>query len=104
MTIYLATVLSASENAQIRNGHEASVLAERMVKLTGGQAGALDALAMACAETGQFEEAVQIQQQAVTLVTAAGSAEAAALLQKRLQLYLVRQPWRQSFKKAKSDR
>ena len=41
------------------------------VKLTGGQQpAALDVQAMAGAETGQFDDAVQIQQQAVKLIKA----------------------------------
>ncbi len=46
-----ANVRAADENPQARNGAEARILAEKLVKLTGGQQpAALDALAMACAE------------------------------------------------------
>jgi hypothetical protein len=54
---------------------------------------------MACAETGRFDEAVQIQQQAVKLMAATGSKADVAVMQKRLQLYQQHQPWRESFKK-----
>jgi cytochrome c-type biogenesis protein CcmH/NrfG len=93
-------VLAADENPRVRDGAEARVLADKAVKLTSGQQpAALDALAMACAETGQFDEAVQIQQQAVKLMEATGPKDDVAVMQQRLQLYQTHQPWRESFKK-----
>jgi len=100
MLIFTASVLAADENPRVRDGAEARVLADKAVKLTSGQQpAALDALAMACAETGQFDEAVQIQQQAVKLMEATGPKDDVAVMQQRLQLYQTHQPWRESFKK-----
>jgi Flp pilus assembly protein TadD len=98
--VFTASVLAAAENPRVRDGAEACVLAAKVVRLTHGQQpAALDAQAMACAETGRFGEAVLIQQQAVKLMAATGSKEDIAVMQKRLQLYLQHQPWRESFKK-----
>jgi tetratricopeptide (TPR) repeat protein len=98
--VFTASVLASDTNSTIRDGSQARLLAEKAVKLTKGrQAAALDALAMADAETGQFEEAVQIQEQAVKLMETLGSKDDLSIIQKRLQLYRTRQPWRESFKK-----
>jgi tetratricopeptide (TPR) repeat protein len=99
--IFTVSVLAADENPKVRNGAEAFMLAEKAVKLTGGQQepALLDTLAMACAETGQFDQAVQIQQQAIKLSQAAGQKDDMTVMQQRLQLYQKRQPWRESFTK-----
>jgi Flp pilus assembly protein TadD len=98
--VFTASVLAADENPRVRDGAEACVLADKAVRLTHGQQpAALDVQAMACAETGRFDEAVQIQQQAVKLMAATGSKADVAVMQKRLQLYQQHQPWRESFKK-----
>ncbi len=97
--LLMANVLAAEEDPNVRNGAAARTLAERLVKLTGGQQpAALDALAMAKAELGQFDEAVQIQQQAVQLIEATGPKEDVTAMQNRLALYQRHQPWRESFK------
>jgi tetratricopeptide (TPR) repeat protein len=100
MLVYVARVLAADENPRIRNGTEARALAGKASQLAGGaQHVALDTLAMADAEAGRFDEAIQMQQQAVKLAEAAGQNEDAALMQQRLQLYKNHQPWRESFLK-----
>jgi tetratricopeptide (TPR) repeat protein len=98
MLIYLARLLASDEDAQIRNGAEALVLAGRANHLTvQPDAVGLDTLAMACAETGSFDLAVQIQQQALQLARADGEKEDAVVLQKRLQSYQNHLPWRESY-------
>jgi protein O-mannosyl-transferase len=93
-------VRAADQDPQARDGRDAKVLAEGLVKLTGGQQpAALDALAMSDAENGHFEEAIQIQQQAVKLIKATGPKEDVAAMQNRLELYQKHQPWRESFDK-----
>jgi tetratricopeptide (TPR) repeat protein len=100
MLIYLARVLAADENPQIRNGAEALVLATKASQLAGkAQPVALDTLAMAYAETGRFDEAVQTGQKAVNLARTAGQKDDAAIMQQRLELYQKHQPWRESFRK-----
>jgi len=100
MVILTANLLAADESPLARNGAEAHALAERLLQQTGDQQpAALDALAMADAETGQFAEAVQLQEKAVKLTGANGPKEDLAVMQKRLESYQRRQPWRESFKK-----
>ena len=102
MLIYTARVLAADENSQVRNGREAFTLADRADKLSGqAQSVSLDTLAMACAEIGRFDEALQMQQQAIDLAHAAGQKEDIAALQQRLQVYKNHQPWRESFQSKK---
>ena len=100
MLIYLARVLAADEDPQIRNGAEALELATKASQLAGqAQPVALDTLAMAYAETGRFDQAVQIGQKAVNLARAAGQKDDAAIMQQRLELYQKHEPWRESFRK-----
>ncbi|MEI9866186.1 MAG: tetratricopeptide repeat protein [Limisphaerales bacterium] len=100
MLLLTANLLATDMNPEIRNGREAYVLAERLVKLTGGQQpAALDTLAMADAENGRFYEAVQNQQEAIKLIKVTGQKEDILAMQNRLQLYQKQQPWRASFKK-----
>ncbi len=99
MLIYLARVLAADDNPQIRNGAEALMLASRASQLAGrAQSVTLDTLAMACAETGRFDEAAQAGREAVNLARAAGQQDDAAIMQQRLELYQKHQPWRESFR------
>ena len=96
--IYLARVLASDEDPQVRNGREALALAEQTISpASEPQMVALDTLAMAYAEAGHFDEALQAEQQAIVVAPTNSSAEDVALLQKRLQLYKVQQPWRESF-------
>jgi tetratricopeptide (TPR) repeat protein len=94
---YTAHVLAANENPQIRDGQTALVLAVKAKVLTGGaQPFVLDALGMACAETGDFTNAQEVTQRAIDLATAAKMKKLEPL-QQRLQLYKNHQPWRESF-------
>ncbi|HEY1717123.1 MAG TPA: hypothetical protein VGH42_02365 [Verrucomicrobiae bacterium] len=98
MLIYISRVLAADENPAIRNGTEALALADKAVKLNDNFV-ALDTLAIAYAENGRFDEAVQIGRQAFTLALAAGSKDDAASIRRRLELYRKSRPWRESFRK-----
>jgi tetratricopeptide (TPR) repeat protein len=94
---YTAHVLAADENPQIRDGKTALVLAVKAKVLTGGaQPYVLDALGMACAETGDFTNALAVTQNALELATAAKMKKLEPL-QQRLELYKNHQPWRESF-------
>jgi Flp pilus assembly protein TadD len=88
----LAWILATSDDDSLRNGKQALQLARRCAKATGHeQAGALDTLAAAFAETGDFAEAVRWQTQAVELAQQPEKAE----LRSRLELYEVGKPFRQ---------
>ena len=90
-------MLAADENPQIRDGKTALVLAVKAKVLTdGAQPSALDALGMACAETGDFTNALEVTQRAFDLATAAKMKKLEPL-QQRLELYKNHQPWRESF-------
>ncbi len=93
---FLARVLAAAPVDSLRNGTEAVRLAERAVRVTGGQQPfVMDVLAMACAELGKFAEAVAVSQQALELARAADAPDLVAGLEQRLKLYEARQPYRE---------
>ena len=101
MLIFVARLLAADENAAARNGSQALALAVQANHLTPRpQAVALDTLAMAFAETGDFEQAVKWQQQAVSLADAVSQQEDIASMRQRLEHYRNHQPWRESFSAA----
>jgi tetratricopeptide (TPR) repeat protein len=94
---YTARVLAADENPEIRDGKTAVALAAKANDLTGGtQPFVLDALGMACAETGDFTNAQAAVREALDLATAVKMKNLEPLRQ-RLQLYKNHQPWRESF-------
>ncbi|HXI68991.1 MAG TPA: tetratricopeptide repeat protein [Verrucomicrobiae bacterium] len=95
---YVAHVLAASDNPEMRSGQMALVLAIKANNLTGGaQPPVLDVLGMACAETGDFTNAQEVTQQALNLATRA-QLKKLEPLEQRLQLYRNHQPWRESFR------
>jgi tetratricopeptide (TPR) repeat protein len=99
---YTAHVLASDENPMVRDGQTALVLAVKAKVLTGGtQPFVLDALGMACAETGDFTNALEVTQRAIDLATAAKMKNLQDL-QQRLELYKNHQPFRQSFTNAPS--
>jgi tetratricopeptide (TPR) repeat protein len=94
---YIAHVLAASENPDVRNGQMALVLAAKANALTGGgQPFVLDAVGMACAETGDYTNAVEVTQRALDLTPRSPLKQLDSLRQ-RLELYQKHQPWRESF-------
>jgi tetratricopeptide (TPR) repeat protein len=99
MLIYTARVLAADDNPQARDGAQALAYAGRAGALAGvAQPVVLDTLAMALAESGRFDEAMPIEQQAVALARAGGQNEDATAMQQRLELYQKHSPWRESFR------
>ena len=93
----LARVLATCPEAPVRNGAEAVQLAERAVRLSGGQAAELlDTLAAAYAEAGRFSVAVTAAQRAAALAAARGDRALANALQARIQLYQAGTPLRES--------
>ena len=95
MMIYIARVWASDPNAEARNGPAALALAQQAAALAGRpQPIVLDTLAMACAETGRFEEATNLARQAVALAFASGSREDGTNMQQRLAQYEKNQPAR----------
>ena len=96
----LSWIYATYDNRSYRNGKRAVKLAYKLCKLTGNkQPLALDALAAAYAENGNFNQAVDTAQKALRLATQLGPEELALGLKQRLKLYKAGQPYRQSLKK-----
>jgi len=92
----LSWILSGCEDDRFRNGEGALKLAEKLCKITRyHQPPALDALAVAYAETGKFDKAVAIANKALELALKQGTNEIVVGLKKRLQLYQAGHPYRQ---------
>ena len=96
-TLYnLSWIYATSEKSRYRNGIKAVKLAEKLCILTGRQQPlALDALAAAYAETGNYGKAAGIAQKALHLARQMGPKELANELEKRLRLYQLGKPYRQ---------
>jgi len=92
----LAWLLATAPEDALRDGRLAVQLARRAVDLTGARdSGALDVLAAAYAEVGEFERAVETAQAALRV--APPQSAAAAAISRRAQLYAERRPYRTSF-------
>ncbi len=92
----LAWLLATHRDAQFRHGPDAARLAEQAVRLTQGRdAAALDALAAAQAESGDFAQAVATVDRALALVAAPNQAVLRAPLEQRRTLYQAGRPWRE---------
>ena len=88
----LAWILATSDAAEIRNGTNAVHIAEEAVAATHrANAGFLDTLAAAYAETQQFDQAVAVQQEAIKL---AKSEQEKKDYDSRLKLYQANKPYR----------
>jgi tetratricopeptide (TPR) repeat protein len=97
---WLAWIYATAEDAEIRSGYLALEHARAVAKANKvADAGQFDLLAAACAENGQFEEAVKAVQRACALAEAAG--QDTRELRKRLELYKSGQPYRSKFERAK---
>ena len=93
---HLSWILATHEDGQYRNGKEALKMAEKLCKVTQYQQPlALDALAAAYAETGQFHKAVITERKAIKLALPDGPEEFISRLKKRLELYQIERPYRQ---------
>ncbi len=91
----VAWVLAISSDDSVRNGARAVQYAEHAVTLTRGRDPvALDVLAVACAEVGQFDKAKAAVAQAAELVRAGGPEDLVAMLRGHLALFEARRPAR----------
>jgi twitching motility protein PilT len=90
-----AWVLATTPVDSLRNGREAVKHAERAVKLTKSpEAGMLDTLGVAYAETGAFRRAAEYTQQALTLAKAKKLESMIGPLTMRLKLFSTDKPFR----------
>lgn len=91
---HLAWLRATDEDPKLRNGAEAVKLAERACQLTGRkQAGSLDILAAAYAETGRFKDAEAAAQEALKLVPSSDDITSSQI-NSRLELYQAGRPCR----------
>lgn len=93
----LARLHAASDDPSIRNGARAIQLAEHAVALAdNSMAAALDTLAIAYAAAGRFDEAVQAEEQACSILEKSkGSPSPLAQMRQRRELFKARQPYRE---------
>lgn len=90
-----AWILATDPDASLRNGAEATALAQRAVRQTQGRDPAvLDTLAAAHAESGRFPEAVQVAQMALSQAVTLGNTTLAEAVQQRVELYRLGTPYR----------
>jgi hypothetical protein len=96
MLATVARFLAASDNAAVRDGPNALVLALKANELTHSlQPNMLDTLGMAFAETGDFANAAICAQNALAQICPIRPAPA-DLFRQRLERYQNHQPWRES--------
>jgi tetratricopeptide (TPR) repeat protein len=92
----LAWILATSSDDRLRDGKLAVEFAEHACALTQNKsAGALDTLAAAYAESGQYSDAVNTAKKAVELAQTIGDKKLAEEIGARLELYRAEKPFRQ---------
>jgi len=92
----LAWLLATHSDDSVRHGADALRFATRACQLTANNDPlSLNALAAAYAETGQFDLAVATAERAFELATAAGQSPLAGILQKLIDLYKAKTPYRE---------
>ena len=93
----LAWILATAPDSTLRSGAEAVPLAKRACELTKKQQAAfLTTLSAACAEAGQFPDAMVAAQRAGQLAQLAGQKEIAAQDEELLKLYQAGHPFRET--------
>ena len=92
---FMAWAFATAPQAVIRNGRDATILAECVYNRTKGQdPAAIDSLAAAQAECGQYNRAVQTAQVAIRLANSQGKKRLADAVSRRLQSYQQGKPYR----------
>jgi Tfp pilus assembly protein PilF len=92
-----AWILATAPDSSLRSGAEAVQLAKRACELTKNQQAAfLTTLSAACAEAGQFPDAIITAQRAGKLAQLAGQKEIAAKNEELLKLYQAGHPFRET--------
>ncbi len=96
ITLRLARILAASSEDEFRNGQEAVRLAKFVCEYTVSQKPeALDVLATAYAETGQFGKAVRTAQEALSLIDTTKQKELTAHIENHIKLFKANKPYRE---------
>ena len=89
----LARILASAPTESARDGQLALRLAEKVFEIQ-QIAAVRETLAMAWAETGQFDRATGVQATAVSMLEESGDAASLDLARRRLDAYRERKPWR----------
>ena len=93
----LVRVLSAAPEAAARDGARAVRMGKFLYETTQHNMDVAQSYAMALAETGNYEEAVKMQQQVLEQFSQAGVTFALPLLERNLALYRARKPTREGW-------
>jgi tetratricopeptide (TPR) repeat protein len=94
---HLAWLLATLPDANQRNGAEAASWAQRLCQATRQQdPAALDVLAAARAEQGDFRSAIDLAQRAAALARQAGRDDQGRAIEARLELYRSSRPYREA--------
>ena len=92
----LAWVLATTKNDKLQNPNEAVKLAQKACELTKfSQPEHLDTLAAAYAAAGNFPEAITTAEKAIALTISFKQKEIAVEIQKQLELYKAKTPYRE---------
>jgi protein O-mannosyl-transferase len=89
----VAWILATHSDPSLRNGPKAVALAERAVALAQRNPGALDTLAAAYAEAGEFPKAVAVAEEAEARAASSKEPQLAGEIHRRLVLYRAGQPY-----------
>jgi cytochrome c-type biogenesis protein CcmH/NrfG len=95
-----AWLLATCPVDEIRDGARAVELARQVVEASPGDPWALDTLAAAYAESGDFESALRTAQNGLDLARTAGQAELTAAIQGRMAGYREGRPHREAVEPA----
>ena len=99
----LATIRATSPQSSLRNGLEAVALARKACEQTHRQdSRALGCLAAALAESGRFDEAISVAQEALRIARDSSDHDLSEALGQQLKLYMQHQPFRYSASPATS--
>jgi tetratricopeptide (TPR) repeat protein len=91
-----AWLLATSDDASLRNGPDAVMLARRAIEAIGArEPTTLSTLAAAYAEAGRFAEAVETAQQAAALARQQGNSDLLKSIEEELALYRSHKPYHQ---------
>jgi len=98
--VSLAMVLATCEDPELRNGSEALKIMEPLSRRAGGvNCELLSVLAMAYAETGQFDQAITAAEQAIWFAKINRQGQLVAQFQRELAFYRQSKPYRDSGKR-----
>jgi len=90
-----ARILAAAPDGTVRDGLRAIQILDGLVKAGQDNSDIGESLAMALAETGEFERARQVQTQVLTLARGAADPRVIETMTARLESYVRNEPWRE---------